>query len=1109
MSIWRIIFANLKHSRRQHLGTCLGLALASMVLVGSLTVGDSVQATLGHKAKERIGLITDIFLSTDGYFHSDLAERISKSDKLNHEVKLASVLMVEGTISSPDGKKQLGGITVLGIDQKFFTFTNDAERVPDLSRSGFWASPDLAMELGTQTGSRLVLRVEEPSLFSRDAPLSGERDGRFVSWNRPYLGEVTSSALGNFSLRSSMEPARTIFVPLSMLQEDMFVSFSPDEGRTDFANLLLVSTANTTLDPVLHALKDCWSLEDAGLVLKKLRTADSWNLRGRSVFLSDTLVKKVRQIEPMLQGELTYLVNAIRKPVGPSDSNSSLIPYSMVTGVEPSESGVLEAGWKKNSIAVNEWVAKDLNLSLGDLISLEYFVVGTRRELIEKSRSFTVKKILPMPEKVPAGKESDWTPRFPGLSDAENCGEWDTGIPIKHDIRAKDEHYWDEYRGTPKAFIALKEAQEMWGNRWGKYTGLKVNGSEKAHGLSRELLNKLSPSNFGLQQINIKKIAESSVSGPVDFSQLFLSFGFFVVLAGLSLGGLLFGFSLEQRNRQIGVLLSLGYTLARVKFIIWMEAGFVCLLGTFMGLGWAWFFGRAVLGMLNGAWGGVVAKLNLFYAPSLESVILGTSVSLLLGLGCLFWTTRQQCKNRPVQLMQAGEFINPYNLPKEQKFIILPRKWLEGLIWTILALLALYSLLFEFPAGPGFFGIGALFLIGSMMRIFQNRSGLSKINHRKRSDLLLNLDYRQGRKTTVIGILAVGTFLVVGAGAFRQELPEQSTTPKSATGGFSYIIKTSLPLYDDLLSREASELYDLNAQLLDGSVIVPIRSEDGDDASCLNLYQSKLPPLYGLPISEMHGRFNFAAGNWKNLEKPSHSNLLFAAVDQNTMMWSLKKKIGDRITYLDGSGEEFEVELAAVLEGSFLQGGLYVSEKKWLEKFPRRGGYNTFLVGGTGLIDRSVSHLNDRLLNYGPRVQSTLDRLGQFKKVENTYLSIFQALGGLGVLLGTLGLLIVVLRNLWERKKEQAILGAVGFSLEQLQTLAIRENMRIIFLGLSLGFLAGLLGLIPVLSGNATNVSIYNIIGFGVSLLIFSFFSLFLAVRIGLPHFQIQSLRNE
>ena len=52
---------------------------------------------------------------------------------------------------------------------------------------------------------------------------------------------------------------------------------------------------------------------------------------------------------------------------------------------------------------------------------------------------------------------------------------------------------------------------------------------------------------------------------------------------------------------------------------------------------------------------------------------------------------------------------------------------------------------------------------------------------------------------TVVGMLAVGTFLVVGAGAFRQSPPEQSNDFQSATGGFSYIMKTSLPLYDDLI----------------------------------------------------------------------------------------------------------------------------------------------------------------------------------------------------------------------------------------------------------------------------------------------------------------------
>ena len=54
MSIWRMIFANLSYSRRQHLGTCLGLALASMILVGSLTIGDSVRATLSYKKRKNV-----------------------------------------------------------------------------------------------------------------------------------------------------------------------------------------------------------------------------------------------------------------------------------------------------------------------------------------------------------------------------------------------------------------------------------------------------------------------------------------------------------------------------------------------------------------------------------------------------------------------------------------------------------------------------------------------------------------------------------------------------------------------------------------------------------------------------------------------------------------------------------------------------------------------------------------------------------------------------------------------------------------------------------------------------------------------------------------------
>ena len=71
---------------------------------------------------------------------------------------------------------------------------------------------------------------------------------------------------------------------------------------------------------------------------------------------------------------------------------------------------------------------------------------------------------------------------------------------------------------------------------------------------------------------------------------------------------------------------------------------------------------------------------------------------------------------------------------------------------------------------------------------------------------------------------------------------------------------------------------------------------------------------------------------------------------------------------------------------------------------------------------------------------STADNLAAFHRVENTYLSTFQALGGLGLLLGTLGLGAVLLRNVMERRKELALLRAVGYRPEHLRTMVIAEN---------------------------------------------------------------------
>ena len=454
----------------------------------------------------------------------------------------------------------------------------------------------------------------------------------------------------------------------------------------------------------------------------------------------------------------------------------------MVTGVESSDESFIGGGRDDKKITINQWVADDLNLSLGDEIALEYFVVGKQRKLIEKEPIFRGGQDYSNDKKIPAGEESDWTPRFPGLSDAENCGEWDTGIPIKYEIRPKDEAYWDDYRGTPKAFVSLQSAQEMWGNRWGNLTGLRGSGEKNAIELEKQLVKKLSPAVFGLKLVDLRRHVSEAVSGPVDFSQLFLAFGFFVVLAGLSLGTLIFGFSLEQRCKEVGTLIALGYPFRRVIFINSIEAGLVCLIGTLMGVGWAWFFGRGVLWLLNDAWGEAVSEFPIFYAPSMHSLVIGTSSSFFIGFIALLWVSFKQRKTNPIELIQSGGFQH-HVIPKPKSHV-LAGTWIEVLVWLVLICVAVFATVSQLPPAVSFFGIGALILAGGLLRLFRLYGNRLEIRRRKQANLLENLDYRPGRKITLVGILATGTFMVVGAGAFKQNKPVDVDTSNAESGGF-------------------------------------------------------------------------------------------------------------------------------------------------------------------------------------------------------------------------------------------------------------------------------------------------------------------------------------
>jgi ABC-type lipoprotein release transport system permease subunit len=154
----------------------------------------------------------------------------------------------------------------------------------------------------------------------------------------------------------------------------------------------------------------------------------------------------------------------------------------------------------------------------------------------------------------------------------------------------------------------------------------------------------------------------------------------------------------------------------------------------------------------------------------------------------------------------------------------------------------------------------------------------------------------------------------------------------------------------------------------------------------------------------------------------------------------------------------------AILDDSIFQGELLMSEAHFRSLFPEQEGYRFLLVETPPERREAAARgIEDALADFGADVRSTAERLAEFHRVENTYLATFQMLGGLGLLLGTLGLGAVLLRNVMERRREIALLRALGYRQTHFFTMVIAENALLLVSGLFTGAVCALLAIAPVL----------------------------------------------
>ena len=115
------------------------------------------------------------------------------------------------------------------------------------------------------------------------------------------------------------------------------------------------------------------------------------------------------------------------------------------------------------------------------------------------------------------------------------------------------------------------------------------------------------------------------------------------------------------------------------------------------------------------------------------------------------------------------------------------------------------------------------------------------------------------------------------------------------------------------------------------------------------------------------------------------------------------------------------------------------------------------------------------LSDYGFDVQPTAALLASFHKVENTYLSTFRALGGLGLVLGTVGLAALLMRNVLERRRELALLRAVGYRRRHLFLIVLAENALLLLMGLATGAVCAALATAPAVSARGGHVPVASL----------------------------------
>ncbi len=1012
----RFILESLAFHRRIHVAVALGVMAATAVLTGALLVGDSVRGSLRHLTLDRLGRI-DAVLVTPRFFRAALADEVSAyRDPKRPEARIVAqpAILLQATLSRGSGSDRTtaGQVTVIGCNERFWDFEPaDSAPHPKLDAGQIVLNAPLAERLGAKVGDNVIVRLPRPSDIPAESALGRKLDTIRALPALKVGAIIPAEGLGRFGLRPTQQLPYNAYVTTATLQRALD---QPDRVNTILAAIEPSTNDPSPIDDELLKRALAPKLADYGLSIQKT-PAGYFNLTSDRMLLEPPIERAAEQAFSDLDGQpvFTYLANYILAGDG-----KAKIPYSTVAALDLRDKpplgpfltpdGKTINAIKDDEIVLNSWAADDMakqgvTLKPGDRIQLQYFEPESLHgEAKEQTASFRLKAIV---ELAGAAADPNLTPELKGVTDRQSIANWNP--PFKFDpdrVRARAPHneddvYWRKYHATPKAFIALATGRKLWSSRFGNTTtsrippGVAGAGPKGSPGelppdaaltgasvappapathaaltvesLTTRLESKLDRASLGFEFLPIKRLGLEAASGTTPFSLLFLGFSFFIIAAAVMLVALLFKLGIDGRAAEIGTLLAIGFRRRKIRRLVLGEGAIVAIVGGLIGvaggLGYAWL----MLEGLRTLWLAAVVTPFLQLHVTGESLFVGFAVGVLVSLATIVWSLRQQSRGSVRQLL-SGTSTEPSQLGRRRA------KWprVAGFIALISAVALAASLggrmSGEEQAGV-FFTSGFLVLLGLLLLLW-DQLGSDRGARTAGREAMLHLAMRNGarrptRSTLTIGLTAAASFIIVAVSAFWLAPPSEQASLHSGDGGFSLYAETDQPIYQDLNSQDGRKELPFEAdvdKLLADVEIIGLRTQNGDDASCLNLYQPRQPRILGVPPALIkHGGFEWSAtaaktqaerdDPWRLLDAASNDATDAAAIpvvlDANTATYSLHLDgVGAIYNVTDSRGQRVPLRVVGLLQNSLFQGDLLMREADLLRLFPETSGYRVFLI---------------------------------------------------------------------------------------------------------------------------------------------------------------------